>query len=220
MPRLSSASKKAADSVASKIGGNGSSATNSSNSATQAKAIAKNQTDIKVPGLINFTPDNIEGMLPKHEDSSYQVNDPLNPPESLPQVSQQQYDKAEAIYQGATRAVKLVGMSFDLAKERFITLGKKVDAVGAGVKLGTKVERVKGDFLDYLSQVETTTQKNIALSVNQHKTTTDGQKAVFDTQTMDEKLEQSRIAADMARLQTEEKLSGLSEFQKQLSGQK
>jgi hypothetical protein len=36
---------------------------------------------------------------------------------------------------------------------------------------------------------------------------------------MDEKLEQSRIAADLAKAQTQEKLSGLNEFQKQLSGQ-
>jgi hypothetical protein len=36
---------------------------------------------------------------------------------------------------------------------------------------------------------------------------------------MDEKLEQSRLAAEMATLQTQEKLSGLNEFQKQLSGQ-
>ena len=110
-------------------------------------------------------------------------------------------------------------MSFDLAKERFITLGKEVDAVGAGVKLGTKVERVKGDFLDYLNQIETTSQKNIALGVSQHKTVTEGQKAICDIQTMDEKLEQSRIAADLAKLQTQEKLSGLNEFQKQLRGQ-
>lgn len=220
MARLSSASRKAAASVTSKIGGNGSNPTSSSNPATKANAIAKNQTDIKVPGLINFTPDNIEGMLPKHEDSSYQVSDPLNPPKSLPQVSQQQYYEGEAIYQGSIRAAKLTGMAFDLVKERLTTSGKQVDAVRAGVKLATKVEGAKGDFIDYLNQVETTSQKNIALGVNQHKTATDTQKAVYDTQTMDEKLEQSKIAAELARLQTEEKMSGLSEFQKQLSGHK
>jgi hypothetical protein len=38
-------------------------------------------------------------------------------------------------------------MSFDLAKERFTTLKKKVSAFGSGVKLATEVEKVKGDFL-------------------------------------------------------------------------
>jgi hypothetical protein len=219
MPRLSSASKKAATAVASKIGGNASSTTTANNPTTTANAIAKTQGDISVPGLINFTPNDIEGSLPSHKDASYQVTDPLNPPENIPQVSQQQYDKADAVYQGGLRALKLTGLSFDLAKERFTTLKKKVSAVGAGVKLATEVERVKGDFLDYLNQGETNKQKNIALSVSQHKTTTDTQKATYDIQSMDEKLEQSRIAADMATLQTQEKLSGLNEFQKQLSGQ-
>jgi hypothetical protein len=219
MPRLSSASKKAAAAVASKIGGNGSNATPASNPTTTDSAIAKTQSEISVPGLINFTPNDIEASLPSHKDASYQVVDPLNPPENMPQVSQQQYDKAEVIYQGGLRALKLTGLSFDVVKERFTTLKKKVSAVGAGVKLATEVERVKGDFLDYLNQGETNKQKNIALSVSQHKTTTDTQKAVYDIQSMDEKLEQSRITADLAILQTQEKLSGLNEFQKQLSGQ-
>jgi hypothetical protein len=220
MARLSSASKKAAASVASKIGNNGSNIPKAGNPATNANAIAKSQSDIKVPGLISFTPDNIEGMLPKHDHSAYQVNDPLKPPESLSQVSQQQYDEGEAIYKGAIRARKLIGWNADLVKEGFITDGKIVDAVGAGVKLASKVELVKGDFLDYLRQIEVTSQKNIALGVSQHKTVTDTQKAVYDTQTMDEKLEQSRIAADKAKLETAEKFSDLNEFQKQLVGRK
>src|SRR4028118_1194495 len=219
MARLSSASKRAAESVASKISGNGSKSATANNPATNASAITTSQTSVSVPGLMEFNPDNIQGMLPQFEDGKYQVNDPLNPPESLPQVSQQQYDKSEAIYQGGQRALKLTGMSFDLAKERFTTLKKKVSAFGSGVKLATEVEKVKGDFLDYLNQGETNKQKNIALGVATHKTATDGQKAVFDVQSMDEKLEQSRLVAEMSTLQTQEKLSGLNEFQKQLSGQ-
>jgi hypothetical protein len=168
---------------------------------------------------MEFTPDNIQGMLPQFDEGKYQITDSLNPPADIPQVSQQQFDKSEAIYQGGIRAIKLTGMGFDLAKERFVTLRKKVSAFGSGVKLATEVEKVKGDFLDYLNQGETNKQKNVALGVSQHKTTTDTQKAVYDVQSMDEKLEQSRIAAELAKAQTTEKLSGLQEFQKQLSGQ-
>ena len=220
MARLSSASKRASEKVAAKLSGNGYNSTSASNTATTASAITNSQTSVSVPGLMEFTPDNIQGMLPQFEDGKYQVNDPLNPPESIPQVSQQQYNQSEAIYQGGLRALKLTGMSFDLAKERFTTLRKKVGAFGSGVKLATEVEKVKGDFLDYLNQGETNKQKNVALGVSYHKTATDTQKAVFDVQSMDEKLEQSRAAAEMSALQTQEKLSGLSEFQKQLSGQK
>ncbi len=218
MARLSSASKKAASTVASKISNNGSSPTSSTNTVANSSAIANSQTSISIPGLMEFTPDNIQGMLPQFDEGSYQVSDPLNPPE-IPQVSQQQYDKSEGTYQGGIRALKLTGLSFDLAKERFTTLRKKVSAFGSGVKLSTEIEKVKSDFFDYLNQGETNKQKSIAYSVATHKTSTDGQKAVFDTQTMDEKLEQSRIAADLAKAQTQEKLSGLLEFQKQLSGQ-
>lgn len=219
MGRLSSASKKAANSVASKLSNNASRSTTSNNPATQASAIAKAQTSVTVPGLMEFTPDNIQGMLPQFDEGKYQVTDPLNPPADIPQVSQQQFDKSEAIYQGGIRALKLTGLGFDLAKERFVTLRKKVSAFGSGVKLATEVEKVKGDFLDYLNQGETNKQKNVALDVSQHKTTTDTQKAVYDVLSMDEKLEQSRIAAELAKAQTTEKLSGLQEFQKQLSGQ-
>jgi hypothetical protein len=204
--------------VASKISNNGSSPTSSTNAVANSSAIANSQTSISIPGLMEFTPDNIQGMLPQFDEGSYQVSDPLNPGE-IPQVSQQQYDKSEGTYQGGIRALKLTGMAFDLTKERFTTLRKKVSAFGSGVKLSTEIEKVKTDFFDYLNQGETNKQKSIAYSVATHKTSTDGQKAVFDTQTMDEKLEQSRIAADLAKAQTQEKLSGLLEFQKQLSGQ-
>ena len=218
MARLSSASKKAASTVASKISNNGSSPTSSTNAVANSSAIANSQTSISIPGLMEFTPDNIQGMLPQFDEGSYQVTDPLNPPE-IPQVSQQQYDKSEGTYQGGIRALKLTGMAFDLTKERLTTLRKKVSAFGSGVKLSTEIEKVKTDFFDYLNQGETNKQKSIAYSVATHKTSTDGQKAVFDTQTIDEKLEQSRIAADLAKAQTQERLSGLLEFQKQLSGQ-
>jgi hypothetical protein len=227
-PRLSSNRRNAAKAVADKIAGKTSSATSVSSPmptmsvpvSSKTSAIAATQGDISVPGLIDFTPDKIAGMLPQFDDSKYQVTDPLNPPESIPQLSQQAYDKAEGIYQGGIRALKASGLSFDLTKERFTTLKKKVSAFGSGVKLATEVERVKGDFLDYLNQGESNKQKNIALNVATHKTATDSQKAVYDVQTLDEKLEHARIAADMATAQTQKHLSGLTEFQKQLSGQK
>jgi hypothetical protein len=227
-PRLSSNRRNAAKAVADKIAGKTSSATATSTAtptvsvpaSSKPTAISTTQSAISVPGLMDFVPEKIEGMLPQFDDSKYQVADPLNPTESIPQLSQQAYEKTEGIYQGGIRALKAAGLSFDLTKERFTTLKKKVSAFGSGVKLATEVERVKGDFLDYLNQGESNKQKNIALNVATHKTATDTQKSVYDVQSLDEKLEQARIAADMATAQTQEKLSGLTEFQKQLSGQK
>jgi hypothetical protein len=227
-PRLSSNRKNAAKAVADKIAGKTSSVTTASAptptvsvpTSSKPTVVSTTQSAISVPGLMDFAPEKIEGMLPQFDDSKYQVTDPLNPPESIPQLSQQAYDKTEGVYQGGIRALKAAGLSFDLTKERFTTLKKKVSAFGSGVKLATEVERVKGDFLDYLNQGESNKQKNIALNVSTHKTATDSQKAVYDVQSLDEKLEHARIAADMATAQTQEKMSGLTEFQKQLSGQK
>jgi hypothetical protein len=156
--------------------------------------------------------------MPQFSPESYQITDPLNPPSSIPQVSQTDYDEREAIYEGGIRALKLTGLGFDLTREKFTVIGKQAKAFGAGIKAATALEAVKGDYLDYQSQVETTSQKSIALGTNQHKTTTEQTKAGYSQQEMDEKLEQARIAADLAAEQTKEKQSGLDQFRKQLTG--
>jgi hypothetical protein len=181
---------------------------------TKANAIAS----VSVPGLPTLIPDQIASQMPQFSPESYQITDPLNPPSSIPQVSQTDYDEREAIYEGGIRALKLTGLGFDLTREKFTVTGKQAKAFGAGIKAATALEAVKGDYLDYQSQVETTSQKSIALGTNQHKTTTDQTKAGYSQQEMDEKLEQARIAADLAAEQTKEKQSGLDQFRKQLSG--
>jgi hypothetical protein len=156
--------------------------------------------------------------MPQFSPEKYQVTDPHNPPTSIPQVSQTDFDQREAIYEGGIRALKLDGLAFDMTREKFTVIGKQAKAFGAGIKAATALEAVKGDYLDYQSQVETTSQKSIALGTNQHKTTTDQTKSTYSQQEMDEKLEQARIAADLAAEQTKEKQSGLDQFRKQLTG--
>ena len=173
---------------------------------------------VSVPGLPTLIPDQIAAQMPQFSPESYQITDPLNPPTSIPQVSQTDYDEREAIYQGGIRALKLTGLGFDITREKFTVIGKQAKAFGAGIKAATALEAVKGDYLDYQSQVETTSQKSIALGTNQHKTTTDQTKSTYSQQEMDEKLEQARIAADLASEVTKEKQSGLDQFRKQLTG--
>ena len=173
-----------------------------------------------VPGLMEFTPEKIEGELPKYDDSKFRVDDPLNPSESIPQISKEQSEKNTAIYEGGIRAIKSYGLAFDLTKERFITSRKKVSVVGAGVKLATEIRKVQGDYIDFLNQGETNNQKLITLGVSQHKTITDTQQAQYDIQSLDEGLEQARISAKQAASKTLEASNKLAEFQKQLSGTK
>ena len=172
---------------------------------------------VVVPGLAtHINPDAISGMLPQFNESAYQITDPLNPPATLPQATEAQFDKGMTIYEGTQRALKLTGAAFDTTRERFTTLGKQAKAFGAGVKAATEFERVRGDFLDYQGQLQTNDQKGITLEVSQHKTTTDRSKSVHDKAGLDERLEQARIAADLARATTKDKQSKLDEFKKSL----
>jgi hypothetical protein len=156
--------------------------------------------------------------MPSFEPKNYAISDPLKPPTNLPQVSQTEYDQGDAIYQGAIRALKMTGSAIDVTREKFTVIDKQAKAFGAGIKAATALEAVKGNYLDYQSQVETTSQKSIALGTSQYKTTTDHTKSTYSQQEMDEKLEQARIAADLAAEQTKEKQSGLDQFRKQLTG--
>jgi hypothetical protein len=64
--------------------------------------------------------------------------------------------------------------------------------------------------------LETNEQKGISLGVAQHKTVTDRTAATHDTATMDEKLKQSELAAELARANTRDKQNKLDEFRKSL----
>jgi hypothetical protein len=170
-----------------------------------------------VPGLpSHITPDAVVGMMPKFEESAYQIIDPLNPPETLPQATEAQFDKGMRVYEATQRALKLTGAAFDVTRERFTTLGKQAQAFGSGIRAATQFEKVRGDFLDYKAQLETNQQKGIVLDVSQHKTVTDRTAATHKTADMDEKLLQAEIAAQLARANTQDKQNKLDEFKKSL----
>jgi hypothetical protein len=221
-PRLTSARSTAAKNVASKLAGNSKAkATTATAEKPVGNAIAfptTNTTSVAiVPGLpTHITPDAIAGMLPRFDESAYQIADPLNPPENLRQATEVQHSKGMGIYQGAIRALQLEGAAFDMTRERFVTTGKQAKAFGAGVKAATEFEKVRGDFLDYKAQVEINEQKGIVLDVSQHKTTTDRSAATHKTADMDEKLKQAEIAANLARATTQDKQNKLDEFRKSL----
>ncbi len=157
MPRntLKNASKArartSAKRVASKIADTPKTTTSVSNSvpiSSPSFLASKNSTNnssVVVPGLVGITPDQIAGMMPSFTESAYQITDPLNPPENMPQASQAQFDKGMAINEGAQRALKLTGAAFDTTRERFITVGKQAKAFGAGIQSATEFEKVRGN---------------------------------------------------------------------------
>ncbi len=187
-----------------------------STSATSKPITTASNGSVVVPGLTALTPDNVAGMLPQFNEGQYRISDPLSPPENLPQVSETQFNKSEGIYQGTIRALKLTGMAFDVADQNFTVIGKRAKAFGSGIKAATAVERVRGDYLDYQSQLETTAQKSVTLDIAQSQTVNDRAVSVHSQSQMDEKLKQAESDADLARQKTAEKQNKLAEFKKSL----
>lgn len=214
MARLKNATKEAVDAVAGKLA-NKNGNTKPTNNTTSTPTTASNAS-VVVPGLTSIKPDDISGQMPQFNSDSYKVTDPLNPPESIPQVTESEYNTRSGIYEGGIRALKLTGLSFDMTRERFTTLGKQAKAFGAGIRAAKEFEIVKGDYIDWQNQLQITEQKSIALGVSEHKTTNDRSKAVHDNATSDEKLKQAEIGAELAREQTRQKQNQLDEFKSQL----
>lgn len=170
----------------------------------------------QVPGLTGINPNVIGSMVPQFSENAYQISDPLNPPDNLPQATESQFNKGMGIYAGADRALQMTGAAFDLTRQRFTVVGKQAKAFGAGVKAATEFEKVRGDFFDYQNQIETNLQKTETLEVNRHRTSVARTQSGYDKTSLDEKLNQSRIDADLAKAKSRSKQSVLDEFLKQL----
>jgi hypothetical protein len=172
--------------------------------------------DNRIPGLLTVTPDLLPGMMPPFQPNHYHIADPLNPPDTLPQASESQLDKGMKIYEGATRALKLTGAALDLTREKFTVVGKHSKAIGAGIQAATEIEKVRGNYLDYLNQKEVTNQKGVTLDVSQTKTITDTNIAVHSKDELNQKLKQAELKAEESRLKTIETEGKLSSFKAQL----
>lgn len=152
--------KAAAQAVAEKLAKR-----NANNSASSTSVTVSNNstilTDKHIPGLLTVTPDLVPGMMPPFQPNQYHISDPLNPPETLPIATQSQFDKGMKIYEGSTRALKLTGAALDLTREKFTVIGKHSKAFGTGIQAATEIEKVKGNYLDYLSQKEITSASRL-----------------------------------------------------------
>jgi hypothetical protein len=209
--------KAAAQAVAEKLARGKGNAASSNNSMSPTSAISNTiPIDTRIPGLMTVTPDLIPAMLPSFKPEDYRVNDPLNPPESLPQATQSQFDKGMKIYEGSARALKLTGAALDLTREKFTVIGKHSKAFGAGIQAATEIEKVRGNYLDYLNQKEVTTQKSVSLDISQVKTVADTNISVYSKDELNQKLLQAQIKAEELRLKTVESQGNLASFKAQL----
>lgn len=221
MAKLTSASKTSAQKVADKIAKSGKSSTTETNLPTISTSVNITQlplseVSLDVPGLNTLTPSNVPELLPQFDITAYQIEDPLNPSESLPQATQSQFDRGMGIYEGTQRALKLTGAAFDTTRERFNVVGKRAKAIGAGIVSATEIEKVKGNYIDYQGQQQATEQKLVTLDVSRNKTVVDRTVAVYSKTELEEKLKQAEIKSEDAKLKTAESQGKLTEFQQKL----
>jgi hypothetical protein len=219
MARLNNSSKSAAETVAAKIAGSNKTTTSKPNNVISMPSIAtdiKGNVDVNVPGLQTLTPDLIPGSLPHFHSEKYHIGDPLNPPENLPQVTEAQFQTGMTIYEGTQRALKMTGAAFDTAREKFTVINKQAKAFGAGIMAATEIEKVKGNFLDYQTQLEVTQQKGVNFDVAQTKTVTDRNIAVNTKTDLAHKLKLAEIKSQESAAKTLEAQGRLNAFKQQL----
>lgn len=217
--KLNTNTQKAAKAVASKLAGVASTTSGVMDGAAKAStAVVKNtpQISVTVPGFNLLAPDAIASMLPNFNEEAYRITDPLNPPDSLPQATEAQHDRGMKIYKGGIRALQLTGAAFDLRGEVFNVMSKRAKAFGKGIQAATETQKVVGNYVDYLTQLETNQQKEVKLGNAQHKTITDRSESIHTQAELDEKLKQSAISAEKARTETLQKQSQLDDFRQQL----
>jgi len=218
MARLNNASKAAAEAVASKIAGGNKATTPQPNNVVPMPTLAtdtRGNISVNVPGLHTLTPDTIPASLPQFQQTDYRISDPLNPGD-LPQATEAQFNSGMTVYEGAQRALKLTGAAFDTTREKFTVIGKQAKAIGAGIQAATDIEKVKGNYLDYLSQLEVTQQKGVNFDVAQTKTFTDRNIAVHTKTDLAERLKQAEIKAQESAAKTLEAQGKLNAFKQQL----
>jgi hypothetical protein len=222
MPRMTNAAKQAAQQAAEAIASSSKALTDyaaisnpSTPSTTSSSTVSGNGLPSLV-GLPSLTPESVMANTPKFDLNQYQIADPLNPPDSLPQATQAQFDKGMRIYEGSQRALKLVGAAMNTTREKFVVVGKFGKAVGAGIQAATELEKVRGNLLDYATQTELTKQKGIAQDLAAYKTGTDRVLAAFSKEEIDEKLRQAKVKVELSQSKSVQAQGALDEFRSQL----
>lgn len=161
-----------------------------------------------------MTPDGLK--LPKWDPAKYEITDPLNPPATLPQISDQEYEARSTTVKRAINAVKLTGSCFDLYRERYNTDGKYYKAVTSGVLAAGEYSKLEGALIDYQVARENVSQKQLSLGVAIASTQHQSELTNFTKKDLEEKLKQAQIKSESEQVKTHQALNNLKELKSQL----
>lgn len=161
-----------------------------------------------------MTPDGLK--LPKWDPAKFEITDPLNPPASLPQISDQEYESRSTTVKRAINAVKLTGACFDLYRERYSTEAKYYKAVTSGVLAAGEYSKLEGALTDYQVARENVSQKQLSLGVALATTQHHEGLANHTKKDLEEKLKQTQIKSESEQVKTQQALNNLKELKSQL----
>ena len=218
---LSNASKEAAKALDKLAKGSGTTAQTQSTSLATAKLESTavtiggdNRVSVAIPGLFQMTEQSLPSMIPKYDPNAFTVADPLNPSDTMPTVTMEQFEKGKGIYEGGIRALQLHGLAFDLTREKFNVVGKEAKAFTAGFSALTEQEKAKGAYLGYQAQTQVTQQQGMNYQAESYRTVRESEALPHLKTQLDETLKQQQLKAQMAQAKTSEMLDKLTAFQK------
>jgi hypothetical protein len=172
------------------------------------------QIALSVPGSIQVQ--DIAGSIKVLDRNSYQILDPLHPPETLPRVNQRDFELGSRVYAESINGLKLIGLEADHTREQFNVLGKQAGAFEAGVKAATAYRKVEGAIIDHETQVQLNVEKGNKYQLATHRVANGVEQLIVDKQISDEQLSASRTTLALLQTQNREKENKLLEMQKQV----
>lgn len=182
--------------------------TPSNGTSTPTVSVVVEGQKINIPDKFDLT--SVSSKLPSFDASKYDITDASNPPESLPQISEADYQKASGKYDSTKRVLSLEQQAVQVVGEQYKVLGARFKAFGEGVKAATEAEKIEQLLTEYSIQKETNTQKNEILVTSRHQTTNAKELTTYNKQVSDEQVEVARLKVEDLKIKnktTREKLT-------------
>ncbi len=125
---------------------------------------------VEVPGISEFNLAEASVNTPEFPLSDYEVDDPLNPPDSLPGVTKATHSQASTKYEMANYAVDLHRQKYKLDNNIYGAIGDRAKAFDTAISTQRTIEQSKGNYIGLQSDIEGTKQSAIAYDLNRAKT--------------------------------------------------
>lgn len=123
-----------------------------------------------IPGISEFNLTEATVNTPDFPLSDYEVDDLLNPPDSLPGVTKATHSQASAQYEMANYAVDLQRQKYRLDDNIYGAVGDRAKAINTAISSQRTIEQSKSNYLGLQSDIEGTKQQMVAYDLTRAQT--------------------------------------------------